>query len=164
MFNGLRNEIAELNRGINDAANSEKAKKLRKKLLCIGIPIAILGFGGMITCFALFVLSNVGVFERSSTGPSPLMIVSFILFAPLGFVGGIGMMITHLGLSIAITGYTASLMNDALTQRCPECGDPISVNELFCTKCGHKLRNQCSKCGFINEPEDKFCAKCGNEL
>ena len=164
MFNGLRNEIYELNKDVNNVANSAKAKKLRRKLLGIGIPLAILGFGGMITCFILFVVFSIGNFNSSSFGPSPAMIVPFCLFVPMGFLGGIGMMITHLGLSIAITGYASNLINETVTQKCPECGDPISANELFCTKCGHKLRNQCSKCGFVNEPNDKFCAKCGNEL
>ena len=161
MFNGLRNEIAELNSDINNVANSKKAKKLRKRLLTIGLILAILGFGGLFTCFTLFVVNSV---TNDSFGPGPGIIIPFILFAPSGFVGGIGMMIFHLGLSIVITGYTSNLINETITLKCPECGDPISKDELFCTKCGHKLRNQCSKCGYINEPNDKFCAKCGNEL
>ena len=32
MFNGLRNEILELNRDVNNVANSEKAKKLKGAL------------------------------------------------------------------------------------------------------------------------------------
>ncbi len=161
MFNGLRNEIAELNNDINNVANSKKAKKLRKRLLTIGLILAILGFGGLFTCFTLFVVNGA---NSNSFGPGPGIIIPFILFVPSGFVGGIGMMIFHLGLSIVITGYTSNLINETVTLKCPECGDPISKDELFCTKCGHKLRNQCSKCGYINEPNDKFCAKCGHEL
>lgn len=161
MFNGLRNEIAELNNDVNNVANSTKAKKLRKKLLGIGLTLAILGFGGVITCFALFVINGV---TNTSFEPGPGIIVPFILFVPCGFVGGIGMMIAHLGFSIAIAGYASNIYSETVILKCPECGDPISTGELFCTKCGHKLRNQCSKCGHINEPNDKFCAKCGNEL
>ncbi len=161
MFNGLRNEIMELNNDVNNAANSKKAKKLRKKLITIGLILGILGFGGVFTCFTLFVVNGIA---SDTFGPGPGVIIPFVLFVPCGLIGGIGMMIFHLGLSIVITGYATNLINETSTLKCPECGDPISVGELFCTKCGHKLRNQCSKCGHINEPNDKFCAKCGNEL
>lgn len=161
MFNGLRNQIVELNKDVNNVANSKKAKKLRKKLVTIGLILGILGFGGAFTCFTLFVINGI---YNDSFEPGLGIIIPFILFVPCGGIGGIGMMIFHMGLSIVITGYTTNLINETVTMKCPECGDPISPNEMFCTKCGHKLRNQCSKCGFINEPEDKFCAKCGNEL
>lgn len=161
MFNGLRNEIIELNNDVNNVANSKKAKKLRKKLVTIGLILGILGFGGVLTCFTLFVVNGIA---SDLSGPGPGIIIPFILFVPCGLIGGIGMMIFHLGLSIVITGYTTNLINETVVLKCPDCGDPISKDELFCTKCGRKLRNQCAKCGYINEPEDKFCAKCGSEL
>ena len=67
MFNNLRNEIVELNKDVNNVANSERAKALRKKLITIGLVLAILGFGGVFVCFILFVtvqyvtLINVGI-------------------------------------------------------------------------------------------------------
>ena len=56
------------------------------------------------------------------------------------------------------------IKNETVTLKCPDCGDPISEKELFCTKCGCKLKNKCDKCGFVNELDDKYCAKCGNKL
>lgn len=162
MFKGLRDEIVELNNDVNNVSNSKKAKKLRKKLMTIGLILAILGFGGVLTCLILFTTAGMNAFDDN--GFTPRVLIPFILFVPCGAVGSIGMVIYHMGLSIVITGYTANLINETVTLKCPDCGDPISKDELFCTKCGRKLRNQCTKCGFINEPEDKFCAKCGNEL
>ena len=164
MFSGLRNEIVKLNGDVNNVANSEKAKKLRKKLLTIGITLTVLGFGGVITCFTLFVVNGVSNFNSSSFGPGPGIIIPFILFVPCGLIGGIGTMITHMGFSIVITGYTANLIEETVTLKCPDCGDPISEKELFCTKCGRKLKNKCPKCGYINELDDKYCCKCGSEL
>ena len=43
MFNKLGNIIKELNANVDNASNSEKAKKLRKKLISIGLPMAIIG-------------------------------------------------------------------------------------------------------------------------
>lgn len=162
MFNNLRNEIVELNKDVNNVANSERAKALRKKLITIGLVLAILGFGGVFVCFILFVTAGMDAF--GDNGFTPRVLVPFILLMPCALIGSLGAAILRMGLSIAITGYTSKLVNDTVVMKCPDCGDPISKDELFCTKCGRKLRNQCSKCGHINEPNDKFCSKCGKEL
>lgn len=162
MFNGLRNEIFELNKDVNNVANSEKAKKLRKKLLIIGITMSVLGFGGVMTCFILFAVN--GMNSKDFGGPGLGIILPWALIMPCALLGAIGTRITALGLSIVITGYTSSLINQTVTNKCPNCGDPIAINEFFCTKCGTKLKNKCTKCGHINELNDKYCAQCGEEL
>ena len=65
MFKGLRDEIIALNSDINNVANSEKAKKLRKKLLKIGLILAIIGYIGTI---GLFICTAVLMFNDVSAG------------------------------------------------------------------------------------------------
>ena len=54
MYNNLRGTINDLNSDVKNVANCEKAHKLRKKLFSIGLPMAIIGFAGVLTCFILF--------------------------------------------------------------------------------------------------------------
>ncbi len=58
MFKGLTEEIIRLNNSAKTVANCEKAKNLRKKLLSIGLPMAILGFIGIFVCIILFMTAG----------------------------------------------------------------------------------------------------------
>ena len=163
MLNGLRNEILEMNNDINNVSNSKKAKRLRRVLLIIGTILAIVGYGSTFACFALFTINSFnGVKEGNGFGLG--VIIPFILFIPSFLIGGFGVMLIKLGLSIIVTGYASNYIDERVALKCPECGDIVSKNELFCTKCGKKVRIQCEECGCINNIDDKFCAKCGHEL
>ena len=162
LFSGLSEEIKALNSDVNNVANSERAKKLRKKLLSIGLPMAIIGFLGVFICFVLFATAGFDAFDAH--GFTARVLVPFILFIPCGVVGGIGLAIASLGFKIVVTGYTTQLIDETVGNNCPKCGDKIDNDEAFCSKCGFQLRKECPACKTINTHKDKFCKKCGKEL
>ena len=47
---------------------------------------------------------------------------------------------------------------------CPECKAENDKYDLFCSTCGHKLKNTCPKCKAENDADAKFCKNCGEEL
>ena len=161
MFNQLRNTIKGLNADVNNVANSEKAKKLRAKLLRIGLPMAIGGFLGVFICFATFAI---GGFNMVETGFSAAILIPFLLFLPCGIVGGIGLMITSLGFKIIVVGYTTNLVNETVGNNCPKCGNEINPDMPFCAQCGAKVRNECPQCHHVNRHQSEFCEKCGTKL
>lgn len=155
MFSGLRETIKALNADCHSAASSQKAKALRKKLFSIGIPLAVIGYLGVFVCFALFaVLAFKGI----------MPMLPFVLFLPCGFVGAIGTSLIGLALKIVIVDYTTGVISDAVGGTCPNCGDTIEGSEIYCDKCGAKLRKTCDHCGTVNEIGSAFCKKCGAKL
>ena len=164
MFENLREEIRLLNSDVNNVANSEKAKALRSKLLKIGITLAAIGFGGAFLCFVTFAVMGF-MSVQSFSGDFPIfVIIPAILFVPFGALGSIGALLIALALTIVVTGYTSNLVEENVWERCPKCGDRITKEELFCSKCGRQLRKTCSQCGTVNDPSDNYCKKCGNRL
>lgn len=162
MFKSLREEIISLNKDVSNIASCEKAKKLRKKLLSIGLPLAIIGVIGVITCFILFATAGFNGF--SENGFSARLIVPFCLFPIFGVIAGIGAYISALGFKILITDYTTNLADSVVGNNCPECGDKIENDEEYCTKCGTQLKKICSNCKTINSTKDTYCKKCGKKL
>lgn len=162
LFSGLEEEIKALNSNVKNVANSEKAKKLRKKLLSIGLSMAIIGWIGVFVCFILFATAGMAAF--GDNGFTARLLVPFILFIPFGAIGSIGSNIASYGFKIIITGYTTDLIDETVGNNCPKCGDKINEDEMFCSKCGFQLRKECHDCKTINSYKDKFCKKCGKEL
>ena len=162
MFNNLQETIKALNADVKNVANCEKAKRLRKKLLVIGLPLAICGFLGVFICFALF--ATAGFDAMGSNGFSARIMVPFLLFIPCGVVGGIGSMIASLGFKIVITGYTTDLINETVGNNCPNCGETIGSEMYFCSKCGTKVRKECPNCKYLNNHKNDYCEKCGTKL
>ena len=162
MFRNLQDTIKALNADVHNVANCERAKKLRKKLLSIGLPMAIGGYLGVFICFILFATAGMDAFDEN--GFTPRVIVPFVLFMPCGIIGGIGSMIASLGFRIAITGYTTNLINTEIGNNCPNCGETVSPDMNFCVKCGAKVRKECSNCKRINSYKNEYCEKCGTKL
>ena len=162
MFKNLRETIKALNADVNNVANSEKAKNLRKKLLSIGLPLAIVGFLGLFICFALFATAGFSAF--GANGFTARIMVPFILIIPFAVVGAIGANITSLGFKIVVTGYTTNLINETVGNNCPNCGETIDSEMLFCAKCGAKLKKECTNCKHINGYKNDYCEKCGSKL
>lgn len=162
MFNNLQETIKALNADVKNVANCEKAKRLRKKLLAIGLPLAICGFLGVFICFALFATAGFDAME--SNGFSARIMVPFLLFIPCGVVGGIGSVIASLGFKIVITGYTTNLINETVGNNCPNCGETIGSEMYFCSKCGTKVRKECPNCKYVNNHKNDYCEKCGTKL
>lgn len=162
MFKGLRDEIVSLNSDVKNITNCEKAKKLRKKLLAIGLPLAIIGYLGVFVCFVLFATAGADGF--SENGFSARLIVPFVLIIPMAVIACIGTMLASLAFKIIITGYTTDLADSVVGNNCPSCGDKITEEELFCNKCGKPLRRQCPKCNHVNSIKNDYCEKCGEKL
>ena len=49
---------------------------------------------------------------------------------------------------------------------CINCGNKLSLDDLFCSKCGTKVNQElkCSNCGKKLNFDDKFCTKCGTRV
>lgn len=162
MFKNLQETIHLLNADINNVANCEKAKKLRKKLLSIGLPIAIVGFLGVIVCFILFITAGFDAFD--SNGFTPRVLVPFILLLPCACIGSFGSKIASLGFNIVVAGYTSKVIDETVGLNCPSCGETINSEMAFCPKCGTKLKKECTNCNHINDNKNEYCEKCGNKL
>lgn len=162
MFKNLQETIKALNADVNNVANCEKAKKLRRKLLTIGLPLAIGGYLGAFICFILFATAG-----ESGFGPNGFtarLIIPFVLFMPCGVIGSIGASITSLAFKIIITGYTSDLINETVGNNCPNCKNTIDLDSFYCPNCGEKTRIKCMNCNHINSYKNNFCENCGNEL
>ena len=162
MSNKLGNIIKELNANVDNASNSEKAKKWRKKLISIGLPMAIIGIIGLIVAVILFITSSQNVLNSSDSMKIPNMVLPSVLFIISMFLCVIGFTIAYLGFQIVIVGVTSKVINDAVGDNCPKCGDIITEDEVYCSKCGTQLRLKCSKCGHINSVKYDYCENCGN--
>lgn len=162
MFKNLEEEIKALNSDVKSVANCEKAKNLRKKLLSIGLTMAIVGFVGVFVCFVLFATAGFDAFGEN--GFTARVLVPFFLFIPCGIIGGIGSTIASYGFKIVVVGYTTNLIDETVGNNCPKCGDKINQDEIFCSKCGFQVKKECPECKTINSHKDKFCKKCGKEL
>ena len=162
MFNNLSEEIKALNADVHNVANCEKAKKLRGTLLGVGLPLAIIGFVGVIICFAAFV--KIAFASVQAGGFSSEILVPFISIIPLAFIGGIGAKLASLGFGIVATSYTTNLIKETVGNNCPNCGNTISEGMAFCTNCGAKVKKECPNCKHINNLKSDFCEKCGTKL
>lgn len=159
-----------------------KAKKNSKILLCVGIPLLVIGF--------LFFF--VGAFTMGSG--VDLFFLSF-LGMPLMFAGGVCIMLGSMRSAHKfITSSTASTKKDYMNymmdetsdsarnfasniasgineargggKSCPHCGN-INLNDAkYCSQCGEKLSSSkyCSSCGEENDSNAKYCSNCGKRL
>lgn len=162
MFKNLQETIKALNADAKNVANCEKAKNLRKKLLTIGLTMAIVGFLGVFACFVMFTLA--GANSMGTEGFSTKILVPFLLFIPCGIIAAIGAKLASLGFKIVVAGYTTSLIDETVGNSCPKCGEAITPEMQFCSKCGTKVRKECSKCKHINNHKSEYCEKCGTKL
>jgi hypothetical protein len=162
MFKNLQETIKALNADVNNVANSDKAKKLRKKLLSIGLPIAVVGFLGAFVCFILYVTAGDAAFGEN--GFTARLLVPFFLIVPCAIIGSIGAMIASYGFRIAVTGYTANLINETVGSVCYNCGETVAPNAGFCSKCGAKLIKKCPNCESVNSYKSEYCSNCGTKL
>lgn len=160
MFNGLRDEIVKLNKDVGNIANCEKAKKLRKKLLQIGLPLAIVGGIGIFVCFILFATLSFGAsFDSISRS-----LIPFFLMIPCMLITAVGANLTKIGLSIVITGYVSNVADEVVGNNCPNCNTAIEDGVMFCSKCGTALKKICPSCSTENSIKSQFCKNCGKEL
>lgn len=167
MFKNLQETIKSLNADVKNVANCEKAKKLRKKLLLIGLPLAIVGLLGIFVCFALFVTAGSDAFDTDAfdtNGFTPTVLVPFILAPLFVVIAAIGANIAELGFKIVVTGYTTNVINETVGNNCPHCGETINSEMLFCSKCGKPVKKECSHCKHINNHKSEYCEKCGTKL
>lgn len=163
MFSNLRQSILQLNTDVKTVANCEKAKKLRKKLLSIGLPLAIGGFGGVLICFILFTVFSIQSVENMS-GFNVGVLIPFFLIIPCALAGGIGAMLLSLAMQITLTAYVSETVDETLKITCPRCQNVMEANAKFCGKCGKAFSTICPSCQAENDNENKYCSQCGQPL
>ena len=163
MFTNLRQSILQLNADVHNVANSEKAKKLRKKLLSIGLPLTIGGFGGALLCFILFTVFSIRAVETMS-GFNAGVLVPFFLIIPCALVGSIGAMLLSLAMQITVTAYVSQTVDTTLKNTCPHCQTVMDANAKFCGKCGKPFVKICSSCQAENDNANEYCSQCGQKL
>lgn len=141
----------------NKSLNSEETKRIRKKLLTIGIILASIGALGLMVSFGSIIMS-INSFDFD------IPVLPFILFMPCGIMLGIGILLIHAGLSIAIAGVGSKIVD--ANKYCPKCGDIIEPNEQYCSHCGEPLfaKKVCPKCQTQNDVNDNYCRSCGHRL
>lgn len=162
MFRHLRETIKRLNVDVNNVVNCEKAKRLRRTLLFVGLPLAVVGFLGVFICFVLLVTAGFDAFDEN--GFSNRLLIPFILILPFAALGSIGTMLASFGFKIVVTGYTSDLIDETVGNRCVNCGSSFTSDMAYCPKCGKKLRKDCVFCGYVNNYKNAYCEKCGNKL
>ena len=163
MFTSLRQQILAFNTDVNNVATSETAKKLRKKLLSIGIPMAVLGFGSVFLCFILFTVFSIQSVQEMS-GFSAKIIIPFVCIIPCALVGGIGASLVNLALQIVLAGYTTTLVQENAGLSCPNCKQAVAPNAKFCGVCGAAIEKVCQNCQSANPMQNEFCSQCGKKL
>jgi predicted RNA-binding Zn-ribbon protein involved in translation (DUF1610 family) len=59
-----------------------------------------------------------------------------------------------------------SICDEPGKYECPNCGENIKTNDIFCRKCGAKIemKSSCPDCGESIDVHDIFCGKCGAKL
>lgn len=162
MFKSLRDEVIALNSDVNNISNSEKAKKLRSKLMSIGVPLAVFGFVGLFVCFMLFATAGFDAFGVN--GFSARVLIPFALIIPCTVVGGIGSDLVSIALKIVVTGVVSSFAEKVVGKSCPKCGNRIEPNETYCDKCKKDAKFKCSQCGASYSSKEGFCEYCGSRV
>lgn len=161
MFKNLQETIKALNADAKNVTNCEKAKKLRKKLLTVGLLMAIGGFLGVAVCFG-FMFAGFQLFEEMRLGLC--LGICFPLCVICLLVATIGLYLANLGFEIGITGYTTNLIDETVGINCPNCGKTIDSEMFFCPKCGARIRKECPNCKHSNSHKSDYCEKCGTKL
>ena len=59
-----------------------------------------------------------------------------------------------------------SVCEESREHKCPNCGESIKINDIFCRKCGAKIEIElsCPNCGESIDAYDIFCGKCGAKV
>ncbi len=86
----------------------------------------------------------------------------------LGMISGVG---GEVGKTVGgITGQAIQNLNQpalsgAGNQFCKKCGNALTLDALFCAKCGEPVEKHdvCTNCGYVFSGDDNFCPRCGTK-
>lgn len=156
--------VKNINAGINDIVSKEKAIKIRKTLIIVGLICLILGIATIAFCFINFYLNFFGRMNNGFQQPTQNNNgLSFILFIPGSILTMAGINLLRAGLAILVTKGTSQFIDNTINHHCV-CGNTITSDQMFCPKCGRPTRKVCSSCGNTLEPNDEYCRKCGTKV
>lgn len=164
---GFGKWIKDVSSNANTTLNSKKANKLKRNLIVFGAIVLVVGITLVVVEVIIFSQPMLSFDISSFDMPDLAPCIGGIILAFLGALLCTGAGYTlKAGIAVVVTGVGTKILDTNKEYKCPNCGDSIDVDEIFCNKCGYKLREikLCSECNTQNDFKDEFCRKCGKKL
>lgn len=154
----------------NPNKNKKDKKKIYKGLKIAGFVCLGLGMALIVSAIATIGLSF-GDMDSNIFVIQPILdSVGFILFlagAIMVAVGSYGNRGQINRVDTYVNGVkidTPSPDDFSTPTTCPNCGQPLKKDSMFCTNCGAKIAVKCPICQTINEANASYCRNCGTQL
>lgn len=149
--------------------NAYKEKRIgRGHLIAVSIVIGIIALAMLIGGIILFVKGCLISGVWATIWRIVLGVVLALFGGSLGWVA-VMMFFTGNSMMKVKNGNVKDVGNSAMgtinVLKCDKCGETLSNDSTFCTKCGTEVDGviKC-ECGTINSQQNEYCKKCGKKL